>query len=206
MLSYLDPIVFPNRCEILEIVPSQRFVFPIFKNGSSSLYKTYKNLVTQDRIANLTEVDVFVRDPYERFLSGTQTYLDNLILSNPKIDRYTALQFVNEYMFLNRHCVPQFHWLVNLARFSSARIRLLPLVDLTTLTQLRLNSNKHAIDADVIKLLDNPKIQFYLGLDKVLTETLIGQTVTFREIVNSVDPILYKEIIEYSKNICSVLD
>jgi hypothetical protein len=179
-------------------------VFPIFKNGSSSLYQTYNNLVPQDRIANLTEVDVFVRDPYRRFLSGAQTYMDNLILSNPKIDRYTVLQFINEYMFLNRHCIPQFHWLVNLARFSSARIKLLPLAELSTLTQL--NSNKHNIDADVVKLIDNPKIQFYLGLDKVLTETLIGQTVTFRDILNNVDPDLYKETIEYSKNICSVLD
>lgn len=204
MLSYLDPIIFPNRCEILEIVPSQRFVFPIFKNGSSSLYKTYNNLVPQDKIVNLTEIDVFVRDPYQRFLSGAQTYMDNLILSNPKIDRYTVLQFINEYMFLNRHCVPQFHWLVNLTRFSSAKIKLLPLAELSTLTHL--NSNKHTIDADVIKLIDNPKIQFYLGLDKVLTETLIGQTVTFQDILNNIDPILYKEIIEYSKNICAVLD
>lgn len=204
MLSYLDPIIFPNHCEILEIVPSQRFVFPIFKNGSSSLYKTYNNLVPQDKIANLTEVDVFVRDPYARFLSGVQTYIDNLVAADPAIDRYTVLQFINEYMFLNRHCVPQFHWLVNLTRFSSAKIKLLPLTELSTITHL--NSNKHIVDADIVNLLDNPKIQFYVGIDKVLTETLIGQTVTFREILNNVNPILYKEVIEYSKNICSVLD
>lgn len=204
MLSYLDPVIFPNRCEVLEIVPSQRYVFPIFKNGSSSLHSTYKQTISQSAIAQLTEIDVFVRNPEERFLSGVQTYINDLAAADPAIDRYTVLQFINRYMFLNRHFVPQFHWLVNLKRFTDAKVRLLPLSDLSTITTV--NANHHTIDADVTKLLDNPKIQFYLSIDKVLTERLIYQTVDFQTIVKNVGPEVYKEVIEYSKSICGVLD
>ena len=37
MLSPLDRIIFPDRCEVIEVIPSQRYVYPIFKNGRSSL-------------------------------------------------------------------------------------------------------------------------------------------------------------------------
>ena len=40
MLSHLDRIIFPDRCEVIEVIPSQRYVYPIFKNGRSSLYIT----------------------------------------------------------------------------------------------------------------------------------------------------------------------
>jgi hypothetical protein len=40
MLSQLDHIIYPDRCEVYEIVPSQRYFYPIFKNGSSSIMMT----------------------------------------------------------------------------------------------------------------------------------------------------------------------
>ena len=36
MLSHLDRIIFPDRCEVIEVIPSQRYVYTIFKNGHSS--------------------------------------------------------------------------------------------------------------------------------------------------------------------------
>lgn len=203
MLSYLDPIIFPNRCEILEIIPSQRYVYPIFKNGSSSLHSNYKT-ISQTQVADLKVVDVYVRDPMNRFLTGVQTYIDNLQKSDPTIDRNTVLYFVNEYLFLNRHYAPQFHWIVNLQRFTKAQIRILPLSELSQITTAF--KNKQSIDDDVLKLSNNPKIQFYTGIDKVLTDTLIGQTVDFKTILRNIDSEIYQEIIEYSKSICGVLE
>jgi len=33
MLSRLDDVIYPNRCEVIEIEPSQRYIYPIFKNA-----------------------------------------------------------------------------------------------------------------------------------------------------------------------------
>ena len=48
MLSRIDEIIYPNRCEVIEFMDPQRFVYPIFKNGSSSIreYATQQNYKT----------------------------------------------------------------------------------------------------------------------------------------------------------------
>ena len=73
MLSQLDNIIFPNRCDVLEIVPSQRYVYPIYKNGSSSLYESGYRLMEHDELCNIPVVDIYVRDPYDRFVTGVNT-------------------------------------------------------------------------------------------------------------------------------------
>lgn len=199
MLSYLDPIIFPNRCELLEITP-QRFVYPIFKNGSSSLYKSGFRVVTD--LTGIDQVDVFVREPRERFISGVQTFLEHL---DPSLDRKTALYFVNEYLFLNRHFCPQFHWLLNLARQKHVKFRLLPFSHIKEITNK--NANKSQRDSQLADVF-GPRIDFYLQLDRVLHEDLLGQTVSMGDIVNCVKikyPEAYQEIIRYSENICDAL-
>lgn len=78
MLSYLDCIIFPDRCEVIEVIPSQRYVYPIFKNGRSSLYyyvKTHKyRLLFNEQLKKLNSIDVILQDPYERFTSGVNAF------------------------------------------------------------------------------------------------------------------------------------
>lgn len=206
MLSYLDPIIFPDRCELLEIVPSQRYVFPIYKNGSSSLQESGFRTVTD--ISNIAIVDVFVRDSYSRFLSGVHSYLEYSLNEDTKLDRYTALKFINEYLFLNRHYVPQFHWLLNLQRFNRGQIRLLPMSDINTITNQHWHNR--TVDPELHEFFkDNSRLHFYLSIDKVLTEVLLGQTVTFGKIVETIKqryPEVYREIIQYSIKICGALE
>jgi hypothetical protein len=54
----------------------------------------------------------------------------------------------------------------------------------------------------------NDKLHFYLSIDKVLTESLIGFTVEFKDIVKLIKirhPDVYVELIKRSKDLCSVL-
>ena len=203
MLSRLDNIIFPDRCDVLEIVPSQRYVYPIFKNGSSSLI--HYPIVSSEKLKDIEVIDVYVRDPYERFLSGVQTFLAHL---NPAYDRKTALLFISEYLFINRHFCPQFHWLLNLRRHTDARIRINHLSSLSDITTL--HENKQAIDLSLDAVFkSNAKLHFYLSVDKVLTELLIGQTVEFSDIVKLIKirhPDVYIELIQRSKDLCNVLD
>ena len=201
MLSQLDNIIFPDRCDVLEIVPSQRYVYPIYKNGSSSLYKSGFRLVDHDELSNIPVVDIYVRNPYDRFVTGVNTFLQH----NAKLDQSTVLHFVNNYLFLNRHFCPQFHWLVNLQRFTNAKIRINPISALSDITALRVNQSE---DPLLDEYLSRDKLHFYLSIDKVLTEDLLGKTVPFKLIVQTIKhryPEVYKEVIQRSKDLCNVL-
>ena len=201
MLSQLDNIIFPDRCDVLEIVPSQRYVYPIYKNGSSSLYKSGFRLVDHDELSNIPVVDIYVRNPYDRFVTGVNTFLQH----NAQLDQSTVLHFVNNYLFLNRHFCPQFHWLVNLQRFTDAKIRINPISALSDITALRVNQSE---DPLLDEYLSRDKLHFYLSIDKVLTEDLLGKTVPFKLIVQTIKhryPEVYKEIIQRSKDLCNVL-
>jgi hypothetical protein len=202
MLSQLDNIIFPDRCEVLEIVPSQRYVYPIYKNGSSSLYNSGFRLLDHDELAGLSVIDIYVRNPYDRFVTGVNTFLQH----NSNLDRTTVLHFVKNYLFVNRHFCPQLHWLVNLQRFTKAKIRINHIDSLSEITTLTKNKSK---DFLLDEYLNTDKINFYLSVDKVLTEDLIGQTVTFKLIINTIKhryPEAYQEIIQRSRDLCIVLD
>ena len=201
MLSYLDPILFPDTCEILEL-PNGRYVYPIYKNGSSSFHDM--NLPIVSDIHNLTEIDVYIREPYERFLSGANTFINNL---DTELDRKTVLYFVKNYLFLNRHYCPQFYWLVNLRRFTNAKIRLIPFDQINEVVTI--NKNKSKEDYSKLYKEFDSKLDFYLQLDKVLYYDFINRTTSLDEIVDYIKvnkQEVYKEIIQRSIDVCNVLD
>jgi hypothetical protein len=207
MLSYIDPIIFPDECEVLEILPGQQYVYPIFKNGSSALYGSGYRLLDKHEVAALETVDVFVRAPMERFVSGVQMYLSKL---PDTYHRDTVLHFVDRYLFLNRHYAPQFHWLLNLSRHTKARIRLRSVSELSQVTRnvtpYTLN-NPPREQALAEFFNDNMRLHFYLQLDNALMD-LVGQTVSLKDIVEHIRtryPDAYKEIIERSITLCNAL-
>jgi hypothetical protein len=56
---------------------------------------------------------------------------------------------------------------------------------------------------------NNDKVHFYLEIDKVLVNNLLGQTVSFEEIVSTIKseyPLVYKEVIQRSIDLCGVLE
>lgn len=203
MLSYLDPILFPDECEVLEVAPN-RYVYSIFKNGSSSLRKSNFRTLNTDEIAELTNIEVFVREPFERYVSGVQTYLQH----NSHLDRATTLTMIDEYLFLNRHFALQFHWIMNLMRFNpTVLMTIRPVSELESATDLTWNAI--ARDKSLLEYFEeNEKLKFYLMLDTVLMH-FVGQTVNFGTIVQYIKveyPVLYEETIERVKDLCTVLD
>jgi hypothetical protein len=203
MLSYLDPILFPDQLEIYRVEPD-RYIYPIYKNGSSSLKGSAERVYDYKEIRKLKVIEVFVREPFERYVSGVQTWLNH----NPNMDRDTALKFIKDFLFLNRHFSLQFHWLVNLQRFTEAWMYLRPIEELHTATDLAWNVL--ARDESLMDYFqDNTKLWYYLQLDKILYEDLRGQTLTMRMIVAHIKhkyPPLYTEIIQRDLDLCAVLD
>jgi hypothetical protein len=203
MLSYLDPILFPDEIEVLEVSPN-RYVYPIFKNGSRSLFgKDYKQL-SKEEIFDLKHVEVFVREPFDRYVGGVQSYLS----LRPELDRATTLQLIRECLFLDRHFCLQFHWLVNLHRFCDPWMEIKSVSELGTVTDLVWNTMTR--DQSLIDYFQpNLKLWYYLQLDKLITEDFVGHTVKFSMIVAHLKlkyPDVHAEIIQRSQNLCSALD
>ena len=178
MLSRLDDIIYPNRCEVIEIEASQRYIYPIFKNGSSSLLEharqqNYKILINE-QIKRAPIIDVILRDPLSRFISGIQTFVHNVKKENPILDVATILYFAENYLFLNRHYTPQLSWLINLSRYADAKLRLHNMDTLSTFTPLSWTPPKDIqFDQTVLdRLSNNIHNEMYLRLDNLLLQLI----------------------------------
>ena len=204
MLSRIDDIIYPNRCEVIEM-SSQRYIYPIFKNGRTSLHEyaqaqKFKTLINE-QIKKLDVIDVILRNPIDRFIAGVNAYVYNEKLENPQLDVNTIIYFAETYLFLNRHYAPQISWLVNLNRYVSptAKLRLHSMSALSEFTPLvrRPREDNMLSTDDIARLKSNPHNEIYLKLDQLLVD-LIGQELTFTEIleyINVKEPSIYKHVL-----------
>jgi len=202
MLSRLDDIIYPNRCEVIEIESSQRYIYPIFKNGSSSLLEharqqNYKILINE-QIKRASIIDVILRDPLLRYISGVQKFVHDVKKENPTLDVDTILYFAENYLFLNRHYAPQLSWLINLSRYADTKLRFHNMDALSTFTPLVWIPPKDIqFDQTVLdRLSNNVHNEMYLRLDNLLLQ-LIGQELTFKEILaylKQQDPQAYQKL------------
>jgi hypothetical protein len=143
MRTALDTELFPDLCEVVEMPLHNQWVYLIQKNGNSSLrhQQTRDNLAvfTNDEILALDYVDVYIRNPRDRYVSGVNTYLQHLQRDYPELDLSTAFWFAKRYKFLNTHYLPQFHWLANLSRYlrSDTKIRFRNFKDFGAITEFK---------------------------------------------------------------------
>jgi hypothetical protein len=161
--------------------------------------------VPSNKFDQLETVQVFLRDPLDRYISGVQTYISTL---SDDLDKSTVLSMIDQYLFFNSHFSLQFHWLVNLARHTPALIHIKSLDQLSSITNMHRNSQVR--DQQLCnRFNNNKKLQFYLELDKILINDFMNQTATLKDIVAHIQqhrPDVYQEVILRSKHICSVLD
>ena len=190
MRTALDTELFPKLCEVVEIPLHNQWVYLIQKNGSSSLriQQSRENLAvfTNDEISALDYVDVYVRNPRARYVSGINTYLQHLQRDHPELDYSTAFWFARHYKFLNTHYLPQFHWVANLSGYMhrDAKIRFRNLKELDNITNFNLNESAR-VSANFVDTLfkDDINIELWLFLDQILLD-LAGQEMTWSELLD----------------------
>jgi hypothetical protein len=190
MLSRIDDIIFPNRCEVIEIEASQRGIYPIYKNGSSSLNEYAQaqklKILFNEQIRKLSDINIIIRNPQKRFISGFNTYVYNTKQENPQLDLDTIIYFAETYLFLNRHYAPQFSWIVNLTRYAgkNTKLHLHGMESLKEFTPLSIKPNETMVlSPEVVdRLNNNIHNEMYLRIDNLLL-SLVGQALTFDEIL-----------------------
>lgn len=212
MLVELEKFIFPDTCEVLKLEASQEFVFPIFKNGSSSLRRmgTY---IRNEAITDIQEpIIVFLRDPEQRFVSGVNTYVQHLHRDNNNLDTETILYFVKNYLFLNNHYAPQFFWLLNLGRFINpeTELKLTSFADLSNYTDYHNKAGVESINpqvAQAVQHFDKQKLELYYFLDQVLIDR-IGKNYTLASLISEVKrnhPELYHTVFGATQRLHNVL-
>lgn len=214
MLSHLDRIIFPDRCEVIEVIPSQRYVYPIFKNGRSSLYAEAKKnnwrIKLNNQIKHISNIDVILRDPQDRLISGINTYIQQTLRDNPSLDSATVQWFALNYLYLNRHYCSQFLWLVNLSRYLDANTKLnfLSMADINLITAINKQPVEVPADNNLIDAVNQiQNNEMYQRIDKVLFDC-IGQSMTFGQTIQHIkitDPAAYDYVIGYTKEIINAL-
>ena len=190
MRTALDTELFPDLCEVVEMPLHNQWVYLIQKNGNSSLrhQQTRDNLAvfTNDEIRALDHVDVYIRNPRARYVSGVNTYLQHLQRDYPELDLSTAFWFAKRYKFLNTHYLPQFHWLANLSRYlrSDTKIRFRNFKDFGAITEFKFHADVVPPTRDFVNglLTDNDGIDLWLYLDQILLE-LAGEEFTWSELL-----------------------
>jgi hypothetical protein len=202
MLSYLDKKLFPDHIQVVELCDG-RNVYLIHKNGSTTLNSIKKRNLTTDEISRLEIIDIFVRDPYQRFLSGVMTYAKKIDVNVTDLSK-----IINDVHFINNHFSPQLFWVINLQRFTKATIRINHLDTLTDVTSINRNKQLEYNELDIY-FNHNSNLKYYLELDCVLFENFINQTVTFADILTTLQSNytkLYNDTFGYTKILWNVLD
>jgi hypothetical protein len=211
MLSSLDPILFPDRCEVIEIIPSQRYVYVIFKNGYSS-FDSFKitnscRILINQQIQKLNNIDVIIRNPDNRFPSGINTFIQHTLRDNPDLDPLTVEWFALNYLSLNRHYASQFSWLLNLARYLDVdtKLNFLPMDAVSEITGF--NKKPRGVSPVSAELIEKISLiqnnEMYHRIDTVIFDC-IGQTMTFTQLlqhIKTTDPDAYAHVIEYAQQI-----
>jgi hypothetical protein len=204
MLSRIDEIIYPNRCEVIEFLDPQRFVYPIFKNGSSSLceyahQQKYKILINE-QIRKISTINIILRDPTDRFISGVNTFVYNTKRENSDLDLDTIIYFAENYLFLNRHYAPQLSWLLNLKKYlhKNAKLKLHDIEALSSFTPLSVKpSEDNVLNNQVIERLKiNTHNEMFMRLDSLLLQ-LVGREMTILDIMSYLhnqDPTAYLKI------------
>ena len=196
-------------------MPSQRYVFPIFKNGSTSLYDWSKEnrarILFNEQIKKISTIDVVLRDPRDRLISGINSFVHYVLRDNPKLDHDTVTWFATNYFYLNRHYSPQFSWLVSLARYLDPDTRLV-FLPMSSVQDISHNHRSPADVGEITNELENiinglEATKMYQRLDTALY-TLIGQSLCWAQVLTNLkqqDSQAYDFVVGYAKKIMEPL-
>jgi len=209
MLLRLFEIIYPNKCEVIKL-PSNEYFYPIFKNGSTSVSEyarqTNSKFLINEQLSKLDTINIVLRDPNERYLSGIKTFVNNTKKENPNLDILTILWAAENYLFLDRHYAPQLSWLINLHKYSkTAKLRLHGMSHLRQFTPLHMIPTNNEIQFhpdDIERIKNNVHNEMYLRLDNLLYN-LIGKELTFSEILTHLE---LTDNIAFQKLQCIALD
>jgi len=116
-------------------------VFPIFKNGQTSIVRHARrhnsNWLINEQCGRAEPITVFLRRPRERFVSGVHSYIEFEKRKNEDLDVEKTLLDIRDGKIVNEHFIPQYQWLKDLASYYNGILNIKTVNDLRSLIDER---------------------------------------------------------------------
>ena len=122
-------------CTVVDIGPHT--VYPIFRVGSTSLMIAANKTYVNSHIAKCKHIDVIIRDPSDRFVSGINEYCRQ---NNLNVEETWKL--VDQNRLIDRHFAPQYMWLLHLYKFYKGAVTLKPFSHIKKITNMHKKKDK----------------------------------------------------------------
>ena len=154
MLTHWNKLL-NTDCTVVDIGPHT--VYPIFRVGSSSLMLAANKTYVNSHIAECKHIDVMIRDPGDRFVSGINEYS-----RQNNLDVEETWKLVEQGKLVDRHFAPQYMWLLHLYKFYKGTVTILPFDHIKQITSV--HERKDDINTPV------PLLKSFLNVDHAIIE------------------------------------
>lgn len=187
MLKKLTDIL-SSDCEVIQL-KHKNYVYPIFKNGRSSLTKyAQKNnlkILKNKEISPLKNITIFLRSPKDRFASGVHTFF---YLTGRPFNRDT-LEKIENFDLVNRHFAPQYLWLFHLHKYFDGAVDIRPVDELYHLIPNRdgpwtdHDNPWTAMTQEEKQQILSIKHQRYVNVDEKIIDKYMNRSVALKKII-----------------------
>ena len=154
MLTHWNKLL-NTDCTVVDIGPHT--VYPIFRVGSTSLMLAANKTYVNSHIAECKHIDVMIRDPGDRFVSGINEYC-----RQNKLNVEETWKIVEQGELVDRHFAPQYLWLLHLYKFYKGTVTILPFDHIKQITSV--HKGKGDINEPV------PLLKSFLNVDHAIIE------------------------------------
>ena len=155
-------------CKVIKINDS--WIYPIFRNGSTSLCDVKDRLCINEEIKECDNIQVLIRDPKVRFISGVNQYC-----RLNKVEVQQTWSEIAQNILIDRHFAPQAMWLLHLYKFYKGKVTLRPFSDIGAFTQR--HTQVFPTEKIQVDILDQ-----FVNVDYTLLR-LFGRAVDLKDIV-----------------------
>lgn len=160
------------------------YLLQIFKNGSTSYgqYATNNKLsfLKNQEIKNIKIINVFLRDPVERFASGVNAYC---FFNKKNLDK-DLLDDIKNFRVVDKHFIPQIFYLFHLSKFFKNNVKIQSLDNLKSYIPYNLKpSYDHSTFKDRKKIILSIEHKKYVEDDKKLIKKYLNKTIKLEELI-----------------------
>jgi hypothetical protein len=132
--------------DCLVVRVGQHTVYPIFRVGYTTLTSVCDEKYINGEIGKCDHIDVMIRDPEERFVSGINEYS-----RQNNIDVEDVWHLTNMGKLHDRHFIPQYIWLMHLYRYYKGNVTIRPFEYIKKITHVHRNKDKKKTKVRVLQ-------------------------------------------------------
>lgn len=167
-----------------------QFIYPIFKNGKSSIeiYANDNNCrwFINSQCNRADSVTVFIRQPKERFMSGVHSFIEFEKRKNKNLNYETMLYAIQNHGVTNEHFEPQFFWIKRLREHYNGQLHLQDVGKLMDLVPNRDRPRIPDITLGQKKKIEKIKLDNFI-FDNILFDKYLDEKIKIVDLIEEIE-------------------